>query len=198
MTPLILASASATRAGLLAAAGIPFQAIPADVDETALKREFVAKGFDTVTIARSLAAEKAYYVAAAHPDAIVLGADQILNLDGEIVSKSASANEASLLLHRLRGRTHELVTAAVLANKGVEIWSHVNTSRMTMRMFSDGFLQDYVKRAGKVLVQNVGCYELEGFGAQLFERVQADYFSVLGLPLLPLLSALRAFGVIDG
>jgi septum formation protein len=196
MIPLILASSSVARARMLTAAGVTFQIVPAAVDEATLKHEFAAKGHDIVTTARSLAAAKAYSVGPASADALVLGADQILSLDGEIISKCTSPAEAPVLLRRLHGRTHELVTAAVLARNGVELWSHVNTSRMTMRSFSDDFLQEYIGRAGLALVQNVGCYELEGFGAQLFERMQGDFFSVLGLPLLPVLAALRAFGVI--
>lgn len=196
MTLLILASASLSRARLLAAAGIQFRIIPADVDETALMRESVAKGHDTAATAHRLAVEKACAIARSHPDAFVLGADQILSFDGEIVSKCRNEAEAASLLRRLRGRTHELVSAAVLVREGIELWSHVSTPRMTMRAFSDVFLQDYLGRAGASLVQCVGCYELEGLGAQLFERMEGDFFSVLGLPLLSVLAALREHGVI--
>jgi septum formation protein len=196
MNLLILASASASRANLLTRAGLRFRIVPPDFDETELKHEFAAKDHDTAAIAHGLAVEKACSVARVHPEAIVLGADQILGFDGKIVSKCASQDEAVSLLRRLRGRTHELVTAAVLAKGGTELWSHVSTSRMTMRMFSDGFLQDYVARAGAALIQSVGCYELEGLGAQLFDRVEGDFFSVLGLPLIPVLAALREQGVI--
>ena len=198
MTPLILASASTARARMLAAAGVPFQVVPADIDETLLKQEFAARGYDIATIARGLAAQKAYSLAPAHPDTLVLGADQILSLDGETVSKCRSAAGATSLLRRLRGRTHELVTAALLAKNGAELWSHVSTSRLTMRAFSDAFLEEYIGRAGEALVQNVGCYGIEALGVQLFEHVQGDLFSIQGLPLLPVLSALRAFGVIAG
>ncbi|HEX4159998.1 MAG TPA: nucleoside triphosphate pyrophosphatase [Rhizomicrobium sp.] len=196
MNLLILASASVSRARLLTAAGLRFRIIPADIDEAEFKRESATKDHDAVALAHGLAVEKASSVARTHPEVIVLGADQILSLDGKIVSKCSSGEEAASLLRRLRGRTHELVTAAVLARGGVELWSHVSTSRMTMRMFSDGFLQDYLACAGTALVQSVGCYELEGLGVQLFDRVEGDFFAVLGLPLIPVLAALREQGVI--
>lgn len=196
MTSLILASASLPRARLLAAAGVQFRIMPADMDETVPKRDSAAKGHDTATTAHRLAVEKASAVARNHPDALVLGADQILSLGGEIISKCRNENEAASLLRRLRGRTHELVTAVVLVRDGIELWSHVSTPRMTMRAFSDVFLQDYLARAGAALTQCVGCYELEGLGVQLFERMEGDYFSVLGLPLLSVLAALREHGVI--
>jgi septum formation protein len=196
MKRLILASASPARARLLVAAGIGFDVHPATVDETGLKREAIAQGCDPATAARRIATEKACSVARLHPGAIVLGSDQILDLDGETISKCRDPQEASALLRRLRGRTHELVTAAVLAVEGAELWNRTDICRMTMRCFTDAFLSEYVSRAGAALVQSVGCYELEGLGAQLFERVDGDYFSVLGLPLIPVLAALREHGVI--
>ncbi|HTT84453.1 MAG TPA: nucleoside triphosphate pyrophosphatase [Rhizomicrobium sp.] len=196
MTSLVLASGSPARARLLTAAGLVFEIVPADVDETALKRESAARNHNPAATACSLAAAKAGSVAQLHPDAIVLGADQLLSLDGEIISKCQDANQASSLLRRLRGRTHELVTAAVLARNGIRLWDHVDICRMTMRRFSELFLEDYLSRAGAALVQSVGCYEFEGLGAQLFEHVEGDFFSVLGLPLLPVLGALREYGAI--
>ena len=196
MISLILASASPARARMLIATGLQFQVMPADIDENAHRIGWVATNHDPATIAQRLAGEKAAVVSRAHPDSVVLGADQILNLDGEIVNKCRDKDEAAALLRRLCGRTHELVTAAVLAKNNIELWSHVSTTRMTMRAFSDAFLQDYLARAGNALLQSVGCYELESLGAQLFERVEGDFFSVLGLPLLPVLAALREQGVI--
>jgi len=195
MKRLILASASATRAKLLAAAGLDFEVVPASVDESAVKRAAIAAGDDAAAAARRLAAEKASFVAQFEPDAIVLGADQILNLDGVPVSKCRDTKEAVSMLRRLRGRTHELVTAAALAANGSVIWGHADICRMTMRCFSDVFLDTYISRAGAALVQCVGCYEFEGLGAQLFESVEGDFFSILGLPLLPLLAALREHDV---
>jgi septum formation protein len=196
MRRLILASASPARAKLLVAAGVGFEVLPAIVDESALKCEAIAEGCDRATTARRIAAEKACSVARLHPGAIVLGADQILGLNGETISKCRDRQEALAMLRRLRGRTHELVTAAALAADGAELWNRTDICRMTMRSFSDAFLSDYISRAGAALVQCVGCYELEGLGAQLFERVEGDFFSVLGLPLVPVLVALREHGVI--
>jgi septum formation protein len=181
---------------MLKAAGVSFRIVPAQVDEAALKHESIGKNLDASRIAHGLAAEKAFAVSRSHPDAIVLGADQILSLDGEIVSKCTSEEDAAVLLRRLRGRSHALITAAVIMQDGVEVWSHVDTSRMVVRRYSDDFLRDYIAQTGPALVRSVGCYELENAGVQLFERVEGDFFSVLGLPLIPLLAALREQGVI--
>jgi septum formation protein len=194
--PLILASASSARAKLLGNAGLDFRIIPAAVDEPALKHISLAEGCDVGSTALRIAAEKARAVALIHSDAIVLGADQILSLDGEMISKCRDRGESVALLKRLRGQTHELVTAAVLSANGTRIWSHMDVCHMKMRNFSDTFLDMYVSRAGTSLVECVGCYEFEGLGAQLLERVSGDFFSVLGLPLLPVLAALREHGVI--
>jgi septum formation protein len=197
MKRFILASASSSRARLLRAAGVEFEIVPAAVDESVLKRASVADGHDAATMALRLAAEKARSVAELHPDTVVLGADQILMFDGEAVSKCRDAREAFGLLRRLRGRTHELAAAAVLAANGAEIWNHVDICRMTMRNYSDAFLSMYVSRADGALLHSVGCYEFESLGVQLFDRVEGDFFSILGLPLLPVLAALREYGVIE-
>jgi septum formation protein len=198
MKRLILGSASSGRARLLAASGVRFEAIPADIDEDMLKQKWIAAGEDVTAVAVCLAAAKARRVAAAHPDAVVIGADQILSLEGEVVSKCANRNEAELQLRRLRGRTHELVGGTVLIADGKQFWERIDVNLMVMRDFSDGFLEDYLARAGAALLRSVGCYEFEGLGAQLFERTEGDFFSILGLPLLPLLGALRERGVIVG
>jgi septum formation protein len=166
------------------------------VDESAFGRNSIAAGHDAAKIALGLATEKARYVARLDRDAIVLGADQILRLDGEMINKCGNADEANLLLRRLRGRTHDLVTAAALVADGVELWSYADVCRMTMRNFSDAYLDEYASGAGAALTQCVGCYEFEGPGAQLFERAEGDFYSILGLPLLPVLAALREHGVI--
>jgi len=194
MTRLILASASMSRAGLLEAAGVRFEIQPARIDEDAVKASL--HGEDAARVAEVLAEMKAQRVSTAAPDALVLGADQVLDFGGELVSKSASLAEARVLLRRLRGQRHQLIGAAVLAKAGVPVWRHVERARLWMRDFSDAFLEDYLARESAAALACVGCYRLEGAGAQLFSKIEGDYFSILGLPLIPLLAALREHGVI--
>lgn len=196
MKPLVLASASPARANLLSGAGVQFEAIPAALDEEALKLEWNRKGGASSELAPALAREKARAVAARRPQEIVLGCDQVLLLGDEPIGKTMTRSEACALLRRLRGRTHTLVTAAALANGTELLWQHTETCRLAMRDFSDSFLEDYVSAAGESLTCCVGCYRLESLGIQLFERVEGDYFSILGLPLLPLLGELRRLGLV--
>ncbi|HEY3777346.1 MAG TPA: Maf family nucleotide pyrophosphatase [Rhizomicrobium sp.] len=195
MKPLILASASSARARLLAAAGIAFETVPAAIDEEASKAEWIRSGREIAALAGALAQEKALAVAESHPDRMILGADQLLVLEGTSVSKCATSSEARVLLRRLRGQTHELVTAAALAGDKRVLWQHTDICRLTMRDFSDLFLEEYVAKAAGAMTASVGAYEIEGIGIQLFERVEGDFFSVLGLPLLPLLAQLRQLGL---
>ena len=192
----ILASGSESRRRLLAAAGVPFVAIPADVDEDAIKDALLRAATPTRAIASHLARAKALRVSALYPDALVLGADQTLVLDDEIVSKCPDLVAARRLLERLRGRVHLLVGGYVLARAGAELWHHVETTSLTMRAFSPAFLDAYLAAEGTGLLSAVGCYKLEGRGAQLFATVEGDYFSILGLALLPLLAELRKHGVL--
>jgi len=196
VTRLILASASAIRARLLADAGVPFDILPARIDEDAVKQSLRAEGAPLWRVPEVLAEMKAVRISAAHPEALVLGADQILAFGDHVISKSADLAAARKLLGALRGREHRLIGAAVLAKAGAPLWRHVETARLWMRDFSDGFLDAYLAREGEAALAGVGCYRLEGPGAQLFSRIEGDYFSILGLPLLPLLAALRAHGVI--
>jgi septum formation protein len=196
MTRLILASASTSRAGLLEAAGVKFEIQPARVDEDAVKASLLAEGADATHVAETLAELKALRVSVAEPDALVLGADQVLAFGDELVSKSADPTAARVLLRRLRGQRHQLIGAAVLAKGGVPVWRHVERAHLWMRDFSDGFLEDYLARESGAALACVGCYRLEGAGAQLFSKIEGDYFSILGLPLIPLLAALREHGVI--
>ena len=192
-TRLILASGSAARRALLEAAGLTFDVIPADIDEAAIREAILEKsaGAEGADIASVLAAEKARVVSVAHPDALVVGADQVLALGGKIFSKPGSIAEAREHLVMLRGRTHDLISAVALSRNGNVHWQTTVTAGMTVRDFSDEFLGAYLERMGERVLSSVGCYELEGLGVQLFERIEGDYFTILGIPLLPLLARLR-------
>ena len=149
------------------------------------------------TIAAALAAAKAEAVSARLPDALVIGADQVLALGQDLFSKPAGTSEAREQLLRLRGKSHQLHTAASLATGGKVVWTHVEIATLAMRPFSDAFLADYLRAAGDRVCHTVGAYEIEGLGIQLFERIEGSLFTIIGLPLLPLLAELRARGVID-
>jgi septum formation protein len=194
MTSLVLASGSAIRAQILCGAGIPFSACPANIDEDAVKIQM--RGADSHAIAGKLAELKAFAVSTQHPQDLILGADQVLDLDGELFSKAETLDAAAAQLRRLRGKKHRLVGALVLARKGSVLWRHTEISTLWVRDFSEAFLADYLRTEGIVLLGSVGCYRYEGVGAQLFERVEGDYFSILGLPLMPLLAVLRDQGVL--
>jgi septum formation protein len=193
---IVLASESASRSKLLKAAGVAFEAVPSRVDEDEAKCSFLHEGFDAGAIADTLAELKAVRVSARRPEDLVIGADQVLALDTELISKCATLAEAKALLTRLRGREHRLVGGLVLARGGAAIWRHRSVARLRMRSFSDAFLEDYLRREGEALLSSVGCYRLEGEGIQLFDRIDGDYFAILGLALLPLLEALREQGAI--
>lgn len=198
MTPtssfLVLASGSASRKALLTAAGVDFIADPADLDEDALMMELKAQGAQAV--ARRLAGEKALHVSRRHPGRIVLGGDSVIELDGEHLSKCGTLEAARALLARMSGRSHLLVSAAALARDGAILWAHASPCRMTVRDLSPEFLDDYIAAEGPGILSSVGCYHYEGRGAQLFAKVEGDYFSVLGLPLLEVLGALRKESVL--
>ncbi|MBU6442376.1 MAG: Maf family protein [Alphaproteobacteria bacterium] len=193
---LILASASTTRAGLLRAAGVPFEIRPAHVDEDAIKDSMLADGADARAVADALAEAKALRISLSCPGELVLGADQVLDFESELVSKSPDLEAAAILLRRLRGKAHKIVTAAVLARDGVPIWRHLTVATMTMRDFSDAFLVGYLADEGDGVLSSVGCFQIERRGLQLFSRIDGDYYSILGLPMIPLLTALRAQGII--
>ncbi|MDB5739327.1 MAG: Maf family protein [Alphaproteobacteria bacterium] len=194
---LVLASGSASRKALLTAAGVEFVADPADLDEDALMAELTARGADAVAVATELAAQKALWVSRRHPGALVLGGDSVIALNGRQLSKCATLEAARALLAEMSGREHLLVSAAALARDGSLLWTHASPCHMTVRDLSPQFLDDYLAREGTAILSSVGCYHFEGRGAQLFDRVDGDYFSVLGLPLLPVLAALRKEGVLQ-
>jgi len=191
---LVLASGSRSRKALLTAAGVSFIADPADLDEDALMASLAQAGAEAM--AQRLAEQKALTVSRRHPGKIVLGGDSVIAFEDGYLSKCASLEEAHTLLQRLSGRTHLLVSAAALARDGALLWTHASPCRMTMRILSQEFLEDYLASEGEAILSSVGCYHFEGRGAQLFDRVDGDYFSVLGLPLLPVLAQLRKEGLL--
>ena len=193
---LILASASTARRAVLAGAGLHFDARVAGVDEAAIKESAQAEGISADEAALMLADAKAARVAAQMPDALVIGADQLLVCEGAWFDKPPDMAAARSHLQRLRGRQHELVTALVCHRAGQRIWQHVAKPRMTMRDFSDAFLEAYLAAEGDALLSSVGAYRLEGHGAQLFDAIEGDQPAILGLPLLPLLGFLRQHGVL--
>lgn len=193
---LVLASTSAIRARLLCNAGVAVTIDPARIDEGAIKAALLAEGAPPRDVADKLAELKALRAGARHEATLVLGADQVLVHRGEILGKPADRAEARAHLLRLCGETHDLLSAAVIVLHGTPVWRHVGAARLTMRRFTDGFLDDYLDRVGDSALASVGAYQLEGVGAQLFSRVEGDYFTVLGLPLLEVLGYLRARGIL--
>jgi septum formation protein len=192
---LLLASASVFRRKLLEAAGVAFRVVPAHVDEAKIKARLASK-VGPAALAEALAAAKAEAVSARFPDSLVIGADQVLALGAHIVDKPRDLAEARTQLEHLRGRTHGLFTAAVLAENGRTVWRTGDSATLTMRQFTGEFVDGYLAQSGDALCQMAGSYDIEGRGIQLFERVEGDHFTIIGLPLLPLLAELRARGVI--
>ena len=189
---LILASTSSTRIALLRNAGIAFEALSPGVDERALEAPLLATGRTPSEIALALARAKALALTA--PDRLVLGADQVLDLDGRRFVKPSDRAAAAAQIAALAGRTHHLRTAMVLASEGAVVYEHVSTASLTMRPLSAEAIERYLDAAGESALWSVGAYLLEGVGIQLFSSIEGDYFSILGLPLLPLLAELRRCG----
>ena len=194
--PLVLASKSDIRGKILAAAGLRFEIRPAQIDERAVEAK--AGSPDAAAAARILAHAKAEAVAASLPGRVVLGTDQTLALGLTRFGKPADRADATRQLRALRGKTHALHSALTLVRDGAVLFDNVDTARLTMRDVSDRFLDDYLDMAGDSAMSSVGGYQLEGIGIHLFERVEGDYFTILGLPLLPLLAFLRQNKFIDG
>ncbi|MHA1546455.1 MAG: Maf family protein [Alphaproteobacteria bacterium] len=193
-TRAILASASAARAKLLQSAGVPVEIIPAQIDETALRANFSAAAATAdfaQHLAQHLAQAKALHVSDRSPNRLVIGADQILECGEEIFEKPTDMAQARVQLCQLRARSHNLHSAVALVRDGEILWHHVASAQMEMRDFSDGFLDEYLMQAGEKICTSVGAYQIEGLGVQLFKRISGDFFTILGLPLLPLLDALR-------
>ena len=192
--PLVLASESTTRAALLHAAGLRFEARPARIDEAAVKQACRAEGIEAADAALTLAELKAQRIR--DPDALVIGADQLLVCDGACFDTPADVEAARTHLLALRGRVHTLVTAMVLMRGGRMVWQHVATPRLTMRPFGEAFLANYLATEGEAILSCVGAYRLEGLGLHLFDRVEGEHSAILGLPMLPLLGFLRQHGVL--
>lgn len=193
---IILASGSATRRAMLENAGVPFVVDTAPVDEAAVKQAMRAETDNPARVAEVLAELKAARVSARHPGAIVIGADQMLECDRQWFDKPADREAARAQLLALRDKSHRLVSSVVAVRDGQRLWHHTDAARLDMRRFSDAFLEDYLDRAGAAVLSSVGAYQLEGLGAQLFRAVEGDHFTILGLPLLPLLDFLRENGVV--
>ncbi len=193
---LTLASTSSIRRHLLTQAGIRFEAVGSGVDEDAVKNAMRAQGASPRDQADKLAELKALKVSQRRPG-FVLGCDQILSFEGHSFDKAETLDEAFDRLTQLRGKTHSLECAAVIANDGQAVWRLVTSPKLTMRNFSDDFLRSYLDAYGAEALSSVGCYQFEGPGAQLFERVEGDFFSILGLPLLEVLAFLRLHGEVQ-
>jgi septum formation protein len=193
---LILASGSAARAKMLRDAGVTLEIIKPAVDEDELKMSYRAEGADVIDTAIALAEMKAQAVSRRHNGRYILGADQMLECEGIWFDKPADIGAARAQLKALRGRQHHLVSAAVLVKDGQRLWHHVDRAELTMRDISDAFLEWYLALAGDAVTSSVGAYHLEGIGAQLMTRVRGDFFTVLGLPLLPVLAILRTHGML--
>lgn len=198
---LTLASGSRTRALMLRNAGLDFDVAPADLDEASVKRRLLAEGASPHRVADTLAEMKAARIAGetagTRPGRLVLGADQVLDLDGALLDKPADRAAAAEHLRRLSGKRHRLVSAAVLLGDGERIWGCSDSAALAVRPLSDRFIEAYLDAAGEDALDSVGGYRLEGLGAHLFASVEGDFFTILGLPLLPLLDFLRGHGVLE-
>ncbi|MBO9446066.1 nucleoside triphosphate pyrophosphatase [Ruegeria sp. R14_0] len=195
--PIILASGSSIRAQLLRNAGVPFTVQTARVDEDTAKRALLAENAPPRDIADTLAEMKARKVSDKNPGAMVVGCDQVLDFDGQLLSKPETPKDALAQLKAMRGKRHMLLSAAVIYQNGEPIWRHVGQVRLRMRMSSDAYLRDYVDRNWDSIRQAVGAYKLEEEGVRLFATIDGDYFNVLGMPLLELLNYLAVKGMID-
>ena len=198
MAQIILASGSSIRAALLTQAGIPFEARPARVDEDAIKAALLMEEATPRDVADALAEFKARKIAEKEPGAVVIGSDQVLEYQGRILSKPETAEDAAEQLRTLRGKQHKLLSAVVVYHEAEPVWRYVGQVRLLMRDFSDEYLADYVARNWPGIGESVGSYKLEEEGARLFSRIEGDYFTVLGLPLLELIGFLTQRGEIDG
>jgi septum formation protein len=194
-TQIILASKSAARRAVLTGAGVPFEVSVAGVDEDAVKNAMLAQGASPRDVADALAELKAVKVSRSRPG-FVIGSDQTLEFEGRLYDKAQNTEAATERLRLMRGKPHKLHSAVVVAKDGAPIWREIVSATLTMRNFSDAFLTDYLALEGEEALGSVGCYRLEGPGAQLFSKIEGDYFAILGLPLMGLLDLFRRHGVL--
>ena len=197
MTSLILASTSQSRRTMLSAAGVAFSAEAPGVDEDAVKDSLKGEKAAPAAIAETLAELKARKISLRHPDAFVIGADQVLDCDGVLYDKPPDLAAARRQPQSLRGKTHRLTAAVLVALGDARLWHHTQVATLQMRPFTDAFLDGYLAQVGEAACRSVGAYQLEGLGAQLFSRIEGDYFTILGLPLLPLLDFLRGHKLVE-
>lgn len=189
--PIILASQSKGRQDMLRGAGVPFNAMPAHIDERGLTDQMLENDADFTAIAQMLADEKAKVISQDHPDALVIGSDQVLEFDGQLLSKAATDFDAINRLRAMSGKAHRLISAVTIARGGEIIWQHHDQAILTCHDFDDAFLMHYQSCAGQALTKSVGGYWLEDVGSWLFQSIEGNYFTILGMPLLPLLGYLR-------
>ncbi|WP_069298471.1 Maf family nucleotide pyrophosphatase [Neptunicoccus sediminis] len=197
MTQIVLASGSQIRGALLRDAGVEFTTDVPRVDEESILLSLQAEGAKPGDIADTLAEYKARRIADRRPASLVIAADQVLTCNGQVYSKPKSIDEARDHLKSLRGQGHQLLSAVVVYEQAKPVWRHIGRAQLVMREFSDSFIEDYLVKAGDTVLTSVGCYQLENIGVTLFSRVQGDYFTILGLPLLELLDFLRSRGAIE-
>lgn len=195
--PLILASGSVSRRSLLENAGVAFEVEAAQVDEDEIKLALRAEGASAAQTAETLAELKAQRVSRRYPGVLVIGADQMLDCNAVWFDKPEDLDHAAGHLNALRGKDHQLLSAVCVMRDGVRLWHHNEVATLTMRNLSDAFIAEYLAAVGEDVLTSVGAYQLEGRGIQLFAQIKGDYFSILGLPLLPLLDFLRGHGVIS-
>ncbi len=195
---MILASGSKYRAELMKKAGLEFEACPANIDERVIEKPLVGTGLDPADIAQILAEAKAHEVSGRHPNKLVIGCDQTLSIEGVQFHKPANMTDARNHLLQFSGKSHQLDSAIVLVEAEKTIWRHTSVATLYVRQLSPEYIGRYLAKVGEAALSSVGAYQIEGLGLQLFERIDGDYFTIMGLPLLPLLAELRQMEIIDG
>lgn len=197
-TPIILASNSRFRAELLKNAGVDFTTASASIDERAIEHPLLESNLEPADIAQVLAEAKATDVSVLNPNALIIGCDQTLSMNDNMFHKPVDMKQARQHILKFSGKTHQLNSAVAIVYNQQTIWRHVSIANMTMRKMSPEYIGRYLAQAGHSVLNSVGAYQLEGVGVQLFKQIEGDYFTIIGLPLLPLLSELRSLEVIDG